>query len=93
MYGLICMLTGVINSPVQARQKNVTQDSVDTKAVSTSQSPNGIVRTIKQDRKGNSWITSWEAVFKYDGKSSINITSEAGSARFFSVIEDRKGNF
>ncbi len=91
LYGLIIMLAGVINFPVQAQQKNGAQDSVKTKA--TSQGPNGIVRTIKQDKKGNIWITSWEGVFKYDGKSFTNITSEVSSARFFSVLEDRKGNF
>lgn len=64
----------------------------ETKDVTTSQGPNGIVRTIKQDRKGNIWITSWEGVFKYDGKSFTNITSKVSSARFFSVLEDRKGN-
>jgi ligand-binding sensor domain-containing protein len=91
LYGLIIMLAGVINFPVQAQQKNGAQDSVKTKA--SSQGPNGIVRTIKQDRKGNIWITSWEGVYKYDGKSFTNITSEVSSARFFSVLEDRKGNF
>ncbi len=93
LYGLIIMLAGVINFPVQAQQKNGAQDSLKPKAVSGSQGPKGIVRTIKQDRKGNIWITSWEGVFKYDGKSFTNITSEVSSARFFSVLEDRKGNF
>lgn len=87
------MLAGVVNFTVQAQQKNGVQDAVETKDVSTSRGPNGIVRTIKQDRKGNIWITSWEGVFKYDGKSFTNITSKVSSARFFSVLEDRKGNF
>jgi len=93
LYSLIIMLAGVINFDVQAQQKNGAPDAVATKDVSTSQGPNGIVRTIKQDRKGNIWITSWEGVFKYDGKSFTNITSKMSSARFFSVLEDRKGNF
>ncbi|TCC94715.1 ligand-binding sensor domain-containing protein [Pedobacter hiemivivus] len=93
LYSLIIMLTGVINFPLQAQQKNDAQDAVETNDVSTSQGPKGIVRTIKQDRKGNIWITSWEGVFKYDGKSFTNITSKVSSARFFSVLEDRKGNF
>ena len=92
LYSLVIMLAVVINFPVQAQQKNGGQHSVKTKAVATSQLPNGIVRTIKQDRKGNIWITSWEGVFKYDGKSFTNITSKVSSARFFSVLEDRKGN-
>ena len=53
----------------------------------------GAIRTIKQDRNGNIWITSWEGVFRYDGKSFTNITSKVSSAPFFSVLEDRKGNF
>lgn len=93
LYSLIIMLAGVVNFTVQAQQKNGTQDAVKTKDVSTSQGPNGIVRTIKQDKKGTIWITSWEGVFKYDGKSFTNITSKVSSARFFSVLEDRKGNF
>lgn len=90
LYSLIIMLTGVVNFAIQAQQKNGTQDAIETKDVSTSQGPNGIVRTIKQDRKGNIWITSWEGVFKYDGKSFTNITDKVSSAHFFSVLEDRK---
>lgn len=93
LYSLIIMLAGVVNFTVYAQQKNDVQDAVKTKNAPTSQGPNGIVRTIKQDRKGNIWITSWEGVFKYDGKSFTNITSKVSSARFFSVLEDRKGNF
>jgi len=93
LYSLIVMLAGVINFPVQAQQKNGVQDAVETKAISTSHGPNGIVRTIKQDRNGNIWIASWEGIFKYDGKSFTNITSKVSSARFFSVLEDRRGNF
>jgi ligand-binding sensor domain-containing protein len=93
LYSLIIMLAGVANFAVQAQQKNGTLDSIKAKDVSTSQGPNGIVRTIRQDKKGNIWITSWEGVFKYDGKSFTNVTSKASSARFFSVLEDRKGNF
>jgi ligand-binding sensor domain-containing protein len=47
---------------------------------------------VKQDRRGNIWIASWEGVFLYDGKSFTNFTSEVSSARFFSILEDRKGN-
>ncbi len=53
----------------------------------------GAIRTIKQDRNGNIWITSWEGVFRYDGKSFTNVTTKVSSARFFSLLEDRKGNF
>lgn len=58
----------------------------------TTAAPNSITRNIIQDRKGNIWITSWEGVFKYDGKTFTNITRKVSSARFFSVLEDSKGN-
>jgi ligand-binding sensor domain-containing protein len=93
LYSLVIMLAGVVNFDVQAQQKNDAQYIVAAKDVSTSQGPKGIVRTIKQDRKGNIWITSWEGVFKYDEKSFTNVTSKVSSARFFSVLEDSKGNF
>lgn len=90
LYALVITLAGAAAFAVQAQQKNDVRDAVEAKDV--SQGPNGIVRTIKQDRKANIWITSWEGVFKYDGKSFTNITSKVSSARFFSVLEDRKGN-
>ncbi|QNN40168.1 ligand-binding sensor domain-containing protein [Pedobacter roseus] len=93
LYSLMITLAGVSYFPVQAQQKNGTQDTNETKNVSSSHSPNSIVRAIKQDRKGNIWLTSGEGVFKYDGKSFTNITSKVSSARFFAVLEDRKGNF
>lgn len=88
LYSLIIMLTTVVYLTLVAQQKNVVKDA----DVSNSQGPKGIVRTIKQDKKGNIWITSWEGVYKYDGKSFTNVTSKVSSARFFSVLEDRKGN-
>ncbi len=63
------------------------------KEATISQGPGHLVRTIRQDSKGNTWIASWEGVLRYDGKSFTNITSGVSSAHFFSVIEDRKGNF
>lgn len=93
LYSLIIMLAGVVNFALQAQQTNAFQKAIETKDVSSSQGPKSIVRTIKQDRKGNIWIASWEGVFKYDGNSIINVTSKVSSARFFSVLEDRKGNF
>ncbi|HEV7780800.1 MAG TPA: hypothetical protein VGO58_06020 [Chitinophagaceae bacterium] len=85
LYSLMIMLALVVNFAVLAQQKNGAQDAIETKAISASNAPNGIVRTIKQDSKGNIWITSWEGVFKYDGKSFTNITSKVSSARFFSI--------
>ncbi|MCQ6959307.1 two-component regulator propeller domain-containing protein [Mucilaginibacter aquariorum] len=64
-YSLLIILAGVIYSPVQAQQKNGAQDVVETRDVTTSHGPNRIVRTIKQDRKGNIWIASWEGISSY----------------------------
>jgi ligand-binding sensor domain-containing protein len=64
----------------------------ETKSVIISAGPNHITRNIIQDRKANIWIASWDGIFRYDGKSFTNITSKVSSARFFSVLEDRKGN-
>ena len=55
--------------------------------------PGKSVRTIQQDRKGNMWLASNEGIIRYDGKSFTNLTANLMSDRFFSVIEDRNGNF
>ncbi|MBS7253878.1 ligand-binding sensor domain-containing protein [Flavobacterium branchiicola] len=52
-----------------------------------------ISRNIIQDKKNNIWIAAFDGVFRYDGKSFANITSKLIPARFFSVLEDKKGNF
>jgi ligand-binding sensor domain-containing protein len=89
---LLIMLAGVIYFPVQAQQKNGAQETVETNNVSTSHGPRSFVRNIKRDRKGNIWLVSNEGIIRYDGKSFTNITSKVGSARFWDVLEDRKGN-
>jgi len=66
---------------------------IETKEVLTSNVPNTINRTIKQDRKGNIWFAAFDGVYRYDGQSFTNVIKEVSSARFFSVTEDRKGNF
>ena len=58
----------------------------------TYSGPNSITRMIIQDRKGNIWMASWQGVFRYDGKVFTNMTSKVSSARFFSALEDSKGN-
>ena len=60
--------------------------------VITSTGPKRVSRTITQDRNGNIWIAAHDGVFRYDGRSFTNMTSKVTSARFFSVLEDRKGN-
>jgi ligand-binding sensor domain-containing protein len=64
----------------------------ETKNIVTSSGPNRITRNIIQDRKGNIWIAAFDGIFRYDGKSFTNITSKVSPARFFSVLEDSKGN-
>jgi ligand-binding sensor domain-containing protein len=58
----------------------------------SSQGPARMVRTIKQDSNGNIWLASSAGMIRYDGKSFIDM-STIPSDRFFSVLEDRKGNF
>src|ERR1700722_11544021 len=65
----------------------------ENKGIITSHGPEWITRNIIQDRKGNIWIAAFDGIFRYDGKSFINITGKVTSARFFSILEDRKGNF
>lgn len=67
--------------------KSETKDSV------MSTGPNRITRNLIQDKKGNIWVAAFDGIFKYDGKSFTNMTSKVSSARFFSVLEDRMGNF
>ncbi|SEO58911.1 Two component regulator propeller [Mucilaginibacter gossypiicola] len=64
----------------------------ETKEVSISHGPNRITRNIIQDRKGNIWIAAFDGIFRYDGKSLTNVTDNVSSARFFSLLEDSKGN-
>lgn len=64
-----------------------------TEGVISSTGPKRLVRTIKQDRKGNIWIAAHDGIFRYDGKWFTNVTNNISAVRFFSVLEDRKGNF
>lgn len=56
-------------------------------------SPNSGVFNLTQDRKGNIWVAANDGVYRYDGKSFSKITAKVSSARFSSVLEDKKGNF
>ncbi|WP_029284582.1 two-component regulator propeller domain-containing protein [Pedobacter sp. R20-19] len=92
-YSLLIIMVGVTYFPLLAQQKSSVQNVIETKNVTTSYGPNSIVRTIKQDRHGNIWLASGEGIIRYDGKVFTNMTSKENSVRFFSVLEDRKGNF
>jgi hypothetical protein len=79
-------------------QDNFSKEHNDTsesplKEADTSRVPYGQVRNIKRDRNGNILIAAgWSGVFRYDGKSFINLTSKLGLPRFWDVLEDRRGN-
>ncbi|MGE8292259.1 MAG: hypothetical protein ACN6ON_11290, partial [Sphingobacterium sp.] len=64
-------------------QSEVDRMPTGTNTASSLHGPNSIVRTIRQDRKGDIWMASWEGVFRYDGKSFTNMTNTVSSARFF----------
>jgi ligand-binding sensor domain-containing protein len=85
-YTQICLLFLMLVSYTSSGGQNKTN-------AYTSQGPNTITRNIIQDRKGNIWIAAFDGIFRYDGKSFINITSKVSSARFFSVLEDRKATY
>ncbi|HTH58035.1 MAG TPA: two-component regulator propeller domain-containing protein [Cyclobacteriaceae bacterium] len=54
--------------------------------------PSVITRNVIQDRKGNLWLATWDGVFRYDAKGFTNFTGGVSTARFFSLLEDSKGN-
>ncbi|TCD08459.1 transcriptional regulator [Pedobacter frigidisoli] len=59
--------------------------------------PNMMVRNVKRGRNGTILIagpnnSSFGDVFRYNGKSFTNLTSQIGSHRFWDVMEDRRGN-
>jgi ligand-binding sensor domain-containing protein len=64
----------------------------ESKDVITSHGPNNITRNIIQDRKGDIWIAAFDGIFRYDGTSFTHITNKVSSSRFFSLLEDKKGN-
>ncbi len=99
--GLFLML--VFHTSCGQNQTNVPQDNISKghysesqlKEAATSKVPMSMVRNVKQDRNGNILIASYLGVFRYDGTSFTNISSEISSPRFSSfwdVLEDRKGN-
>ena len=54
-------------------------------------SPSSITRAIIEDRTGMIWFATFEGIIKYDGSSFTNVTKGISTSRFFSVIEDSKG--
>lgn len=60
--------------------------------ITTSYGPDSMVRNVRQARNGDVLIASFNAVYRYDGKSFTNLTSSIPSPSFWDVLEDRKGN-
>lgn len=95
LFGLLLFGCNHTNAFCQKQnQTNIPQDTIrpGTKELISLHGPTTSVRTIKQDRKGNIWLASNEGIIRYDGKSFTNITGNLFPNRFFSVLEDRKGN-
>jgi len=76
------------NKPALPKQ-NINSETQDS---TISQVPNSMVRNIRQARNGDILIASFSGIFRYNGKSFINLTSKVNDPSFFDVLEDRKGN-
>ena len=98
-------LVFVFHSSCGQNQTNTPQDNIKSsranysesqlKEADTSKLPMSMVRHVKLARNGDILIASYLGVFRYDGTSFTNLTSEISSPRFSSfwdVLEDRKGN-
>lgn len=57
-----------------------------------SRVPVSMVRNVRQARNGDILIASYLGVFRYDGTSFTNISSEISWPTFWDVLEDQKGN-
>jgi len=92
-YALFLMLVFCPSCKGQVKTE-LAKDSIKSEPASviTSSGPKWITRNIIQDRKGNIWIAAFDGIFKYDGKSFTNVTSKVTPARFFSVLEDERGD-
>ncbi len=94
MYTFLLLCAFCISCKGQNKTARPKEDiKSETKKIATSQMPNCGVFEIKQDIKGNIWLATNDGVYKYDGRSFSNVTGKVSSARFISVLEDRKGNF
>ena len=78
-------------NPAEVNKNIIDSDPKD--IIVTSYGPGPGVFGITQDIKGNIWMATIDGVYRYDGRLFSNITSKVSSARFSSVLEDRKGKF
>jgi ligand-binding sensor domain-containing protein len=65
----------------------------ETVATTSAFGPKSITRNVLQDRKGDFWMSSWEGIIQFDGKTFTNLTNRDGLRRYhmFSLLEDSKG--
>jgi hypothetical protein len=70
VYALLLLVAFYPSSRGQT-QKDLPTDIIrsGTKDVLTSRVPDSITRIIRQDRKGNIWIATFQGIFRYDGNS------------------------
>ena len=89
-FGILMILTSCNGQTKKTQSSNlpkVTGNIVDELGKS--------IMVIYQDKKNNYWFGSWETgVYKYDGKSILNYTTEQGlpSNRIDEIKEDALGN-
>ncbi|HOY14598.1 MAG TPA: two-component regulator propeller domain-containing protein [Saprospiraceae bacterium] len=93
VYTLFLMFV-LFSSCIGQNQINTSEDKIkpETKDTVTSSVPNSMVRNVRQARNGDILVASWNGVFRYNGKTFTNITSNIQSPSFWDVLEDRKGN-
>lgn len=84
---------GANNSEPKLKENSAGELAV--RLAATSKVPVSMVRNVKQARNGDILIASFLGVFRYDGTSFTNLTSEMSPPRyssFWDVLEDRKGD-
>ena len=99
--GLLFVIFILCTSCAQ-NQTNPPQDNIKYNRTGLSESqlkeavaskvPVSMVRNVRQARNGDILIASYLGVFRYDGTSFTNISSEISWPTFWDVLEDRKGN-
>lgn len=92
LYTLFLMFIFFTSCKDSNQTSNPNQISKAEKDTVSLYGPTGMVRNIRQDKKGNILIAAFKGVFRYDGKTFTNLTSKIKSPTFWDVLEDRKGN-
>ncbi len=100
LFTLFLML--VFNTSCGQNKTNPPQDNIrynrtglsesQLKEAASSKVPISMVRNVRQARNRDILIASYLGVFRYDGTSFTNISSEISWPTFWDVLEDRKGN-